>query len=480
MKRFKYNLSHYKLLSCDMGELIPVSCVDVLPGDTFDHQTNILLRVSPMLSPVMHPVQVRLHHFFVPYRLLWNASIIDSWEAFIMNRVGTPPVFPTISLVAPGQGQLADYLGVPVTAATIAVSALPFRAYNLIYNEFYRDQDISPAADISTSGGVDGLTARTLHKVIWEKDYFTTARPWPARTADVTVPISTSGQDIQVRRSGDPNADRSLQMDATGKVSVSGTLPAGIELLRFGSQEGLMNLNIRDLRESFALQRFAENRARLGSRYTEYLRFLGVRPSDSRLQRPEFLGGGRKTIAFSEVLQTAEGTNPVGEMRGHGISALRSNRYRRFFEEHGIVMSLLSVRPKSMYVEGLHRSWSKRTFDEYYQKELKDIGMQELYSKELFAEAEPAGSTVFGWQDRYEEYRRHPSNVAGEFRSSLMNDWHMARSFASAPVLNTSFLDCVPTKRIHAVQTNDVLWVMAYHRLRARRIVARAATGRVL
>lgn len=239
--------------------------------------------------------------------------------------------------------------------------------------------------------------------------------------------------------------------------------------------------NINDLRLAFALQRYEEARARYGSRYTEYLRYLDVRSSDARLQRPEYLGGGRQTIQFSEVLQTGvttsgDDTEGVGNLRGHGIAAVRSNRYRRFFEEHGYVITLLSVLPKTIYVQGLHRTFNRRTKEDFWQKELQHIGQQEVLNKELYApHASPDG--VFGYQDRYDEYRRTPSRVSGEFRSTELDYWHMARLFDSDPTLNASFVTSDPTKRVNAVQTNDVLWMMINHSMQARRLVASKGTA---
>jgi len=241
-------------------------------------------------------------------------------------------------------------------------------------------------------------------------------------------------------------------------------------------------VDVNTVREAFALQRYQEARARYGSRYTEYLRYLGVRSSDSRLQRPEYLGGGKQTISFSEVLQTAmtEGDADdygVGVMRGHGISAMRSRRYRRFFEEHGLVLSLLSVRPRTMYGQGLDRMWSRSTKEDYFQKELEAIGQQEVLNKEVyFADSGP--TDVFGYQDRYHDYRYIQSKVAGEFRSTL-DYWHMARIFSGDVTLNSAFVSCDPTTRIYQVATNDVLWMMASHSIQARRMVNRNAYSRI-
>lgn len=218
-----------------------------------------------------------------------------------------------------------------------------------------------------------------------------------------------------------------------------------------------------------------------GSRYTEYLRYLGVRSSDARLQRPEYLGGGKQTIAFSEILQA--GTNfdantGVGTMRGHGITAVRSNRYRRFFEEHGLVLSLLSIRPKTMYVNGLPRMWSRSTREDYWQRELEMIGQQEILNQELYT-ADTGPTDVFGYQDRYADYKHIQSQVSGDFRSTL-NFWHEGRTFASDVTLNESFVLCSPSKRIFASTATDTFWIMANHSIQARRMVRKSSVGRIM
>lgn len=488
MKRSKHSLSHYKLLSCDMGELVPVGLVEVLPGDTMQQATSVLVRCSPMLAPVMHPVHVRVHHWFVPHRLVW-----EDWEDFI---TGGPDgmdasVFPTITFgggSGAAVGSLADYLGVPPGVNNIEVSALPFRAYALIWNEWYRDQDLQNPLTVDVTSGADTTTNTALQQVCWEKDYFTSARPWEQKGPGITVPIGTRA-DVVIDGQGSgeqeelsvfvksANQRRALSQDtpddSIGTRGSTGSLPATSQLYADLSNASAVSVNV--LREALALQRYEEARARYGSRYTEYLRYLSVRSSDARLQRPEYLGGGKQTIQFSEVLQTAEGSNPVGDMRGHGIGAMRSRRYRRFFEEHGYVLSLLSVKPKTMYAQGLARTFNRRIKEDFWQKELQHIGQQEVLNKEVYApHSNPNG--VFGYQDRYDEYRRIESGIAGEFRTSLLDYWHFARVFSSDPALNASFVQSVPTKRTFAVQSEDTLYCMVNHSIQARRLVA--ATGR--
>lgn len=486
MRRHKHSLSHYKLLTGEMGRLYPIGCVEVLPGDTFQHQTSMLLRVSPLVSPVMHPVQVRIHHWFVPNRIIW-----DDWEDFITG--GTTPVMPTINTTNV-EGDLLDHLGATPTAASLPINELPVRAYNKIVNEWYRDQDLTTEiAEDSTA----------IFYVAWEKDFYTAARPWTQKGDAVTLPVGTKapimglGKDDTSWASGSQTVHEAGGVDTTYtsyrliEGSSAGGTPDDFYIEEDPDNAGYPNLyadlsaaealDVRDFRLAFALQRYQEARARYGSRYTEYLRYLGVRSSDARLQRPEYLGGGRQTISFSEVLQTApdSGTSTVvGELKGHGISALRSNRYRRFFEEHGWVLTLASVRPKSIYQDGIGAKWWKTTKNHYYQKELEHIGQQEVYNRQVkVGHATPNG--IFGYADRYREYREEESRVSGEFRSTL-DHWHMARQFAADPALNNAFVSCDPDKRIHADQSSDALWMMANHSLQARRLVGRSAAGRII
>jgi hypothetical protein len=491
MKRNKFSLSNYKLLSCDMGELIPCGLTEVLPGDSIQQATNILLRCSPLLTPVMHPVDVRVHHWFVPHRLVW-----DDWEDFITGGPDGEDTsdFPTITFSGgsgAAVGSLADYLGVTPGVNNLEVSALPFRGYALIFNEWYRDQDLVTELAISTASGADSTTSTALQNVAWEKDYFTSARPWEQKGPSITVPIGDTAPVLGIGRASDyttVGAKSNVRQADGSTVNYADSYAVQTQDIAMDAQtiggnkypniyadlSSASAITINALREALALQRFAEARARYGSRYVEYLRYLGVKSSDARLQRPEYLGGGRQSIQFSEVLQTAEGTNPVGELRGHGIAALRSNRYRRFFEEHGYIFTLLSVRPKTIYAQGLARHLNRRVREDFWQMELQHIGQQEVLNKEVYA-AHTTPEGTFGYQDRYDEYRRAESSIGGEFRTSALDSWHMARIFSSSPALNADFVKCVPTERTFAVPSEDVLWVMARHSIQARRMVA--ATG---
>lgn len=476
MKRTKHSLSNYRLATFDMGELVPVGHLEVLPGDSIRLATSALIRLSPLMTPVMHPVNVRIHHWFVPYRLLW-----DGWEDFITGgpdgaNSATVPTFTNYNLA----GSLSDYFGVPNDYTGPWVQ-FPILAYNKIWNEFYRDQDLQSEVP---------LDSIYLRRVAWEKDYFTAARPWTQKGPEVTIPLGTSAP---VVGSGVPYFDfggvttsiASKTSDDDIKTSLN--TPASTQM-QWASPTALSAdlsnataASVNDLRLAFALQRYQEARAQYGSRYTEYLRYLGVRSSDARLQRPEYIGGGKSTISFSEILRTggnAETDGPVGEMKGHGIAALRTRRAIRFFEEHGIVISLASIRPRSIYSDNVRRDFLRRTKEDYWQKELEQIGQQEVFNAEVYGKhSAPTG--VFGYQDRYSEYRHIPSEVTGDFRTTL-NDWHLARQFSSDPALNATFVECNPSKRIFAEQTQDAIWAMFSHSIQARRMVGKKTIGRIV
>lgn len=496
MKRSKHSLSHYKLLTCDMGKLVPIGLQEVLPGDTFQHSTSMLVRMSPLMAPVMHPVSVRVHHWFVPNRLLWEkAGGVGTWEDFITggkDGLGNGSVYPTNAApVTVESGDLFDYMGIPVgkTFPIGALNTMPIAAYNFIYNEFYRDEDL--INEVSE-------TDKAVKNVSWEKDYFTSARPWSQKGPAVTVPIggtgavTITGKPTSAPQWVHPGGVSGIQSDANGNAIWGFASGAGRGTSLNWSDpnlQGTVDLSnatssdIIEFRRAFALQRYQEARAQYGSRYTEYLRYLGIRSSDARLQRPEYLGGGKQTVAFSEVLRTgndeAATASPIGEMKGHGISAMRSNRYRYFSEEHGYILSLLSLRPRSMYNDGVGRTWSRRTKEDYYQKELELIGMQEVYNREVYADGSAADGQVFGYQDRYSEYRHQYSSIAAEFRT-LLDYWHLSRKFASLPTLNQSFIECDPSKRIFAEQTQHSCWIMASHSIQARRMVGKKTIGRII
>lgn len=495
MRRHKHSLSHYVLSTFDMGDLVPVCNFEVLPGDSVRMATSALLRCSPLVTPVMHPVTVRLHHWFVPYRLLWPNP--DGWEDFITGGPDGDFAGPIPNIGADGSaGSVQSYLGVPaglVTGSTI--NPWGVMAYNFIYNEFYRDEDLCP---------VQSLTNNQILRCAWEKDQFTSARPWAQKGPAVTLPMGESApvKGIGIRTGGAfTNTNQGVTESGGGSVTYADSQDTqdGSNIFEIEEDpaipgaphiwtdlENATGPDVIAFRRAMAIQRYQEARAQYGSRYSEYLRYLGVRSKDARLQRPEYLGGGKSTISFSEVLRTGNAFDsestadfpPVGQMAGHGISAMRTRRFIRFFEEHGIVMTLASVRPRTMYVDGLKREFTRTTKEDFWQKELEQIGQQEVFLREVYAQDGGQFSDSFGYQDRYYEYRHHPSYVTGNFRDTLA-DWHLGRIFGSAPSLNSDFVNCAPSKRIFAEQSQDSLWCTFGHSIQARRLVGPRSMPRI-
>ena len=482
MKRNKFSLSHYKILTCDWGKLVPICWYPVNPGDTVQHSVGLMLRASPLIAPPLHPVVARVHTFFCPNRLVW-----DNFEDFITGGPdgNNQSVHPYIARSEIAEGSLFDYLGIPTHSggATYNYNALPIRAYGTIFNEHYRDQDLVNETTVLKTDGLDNSGGWSLRDVSWPKDYYTTCRATEQKGPNVAIPVGNIT----------PSGDEIPTWTATSGTKQLQALGAGSEELRLDTAEPnarhslkwgdpkltATGVDINDLRLALAIQRYAEARQQYGSRYVEFLRYLGVRSSDARLQNPEFLGGGRQVFSFSEVLQHTQSQSPsredtVGAMFGHGVAALRTPRYRRFFEEHGIVMTLLSVIPKPVYMQALNRHWMPEVKEDYFQKELQYVGEQAVTNREVKStHTTPDG--IFGYQNRYDHYRWHESSVAGEMRSKL-NYWHFAREYANDTALNSTFTQCVPTKRPFASQDQHVCYVLANHSIQARRMMSKYAT----
>lgn len=476
--RAYHNLSHDHKLSTDMGWLVPVATMEVLPGDTFSQRTTLLARVAPLVNPLMHDVNISVHHWYVPNRILW-----PEWEEWIVAKSVSSKPTVTVDTTTDASWRLLDHMGIP-PADGLEIDALPVRAYNLIWSEFYRDQDLQTArAEDDT----------TLARVCWEKDYFTTARPVPQQGEAVQVNFSQGSAPVMgigVRNPGASNTGDFVQSDGSTYtddqwVHVSGAPSTGQAQFRIaeGDTAGVPNIyadlasatggiNIDDLRRAIALQRFAEARVKFGSRYVDYLRFLGVNPKDGRLDRPEYLGGGKQRVNFTEILATAEGANSdVGDMYGHGIAGLAARRYRKMFEEHGWVLTLLSVRPRPLYQDAVPRKFLRTDPMDHWQKELEVLPWQSISQQEVDFNGSP--DTVFGYVPRYDEYRHEYGYVSGSFRTGgTEEDWHMGRTFASPPTLNGSFVECTPTDRIYGDANMPEMLINCHHRITAKRLVS--------
>ena len=528
-KRSVFDLSFENKLSGNMGDLIPIMCQEVLPGDHFKCSAEIFCRFQPMLAPMFHRVNVTVHFFFVPNRILWS-----NWESFITGGPdGTSePVFPRQSSFASSSfhpsdlpqwcpGSLMDYLGIPIgqfwsdglgispTATFLgnptSFSLMPFAAYLKIYEDYYRDQNLDP--ELSNWQLKDGYTDDSqlllLRKRCWEKDYFTSALPWAQRGPQVQLPIVSSNSANVYLNNGPVqpvegvfrSADNKSTTPNTGNINLAGSVsnPNGRTVQDAGNNNlvydpngslkadlsGIGSPTINDVRRSFQLQKWLERNARSGGRYIEQiLSHFGVHSSDARLQRAEYLGGGKLPVSISEVLQTSatQTSSPQGNMAGHAVAGSVTPSFHSHFEEHGFILGIMSVLPRTGYSQGLDRKFSKFDRYDYYWPEFSTIGEQTILNQELYYQnSDTNNNMVFGYTPRYQEYRYNIDQVHGDFRNTL-SYWHMARLFQNAPGLNSSFVHADPTTRIFADtnQNDDHLLFDTYLQITANRPVIKS------
>ena len=503
-----FNLSYDVKTTLDMGQLIPVMCDEVVPGDTFKISNQAVARFAPLVAPVMHEVNLFTHYFFVPYRLLW-----EDWENFITGGkdgdfAAVPP--HEYSLGVSDKGTLWDYLGFPVIDDTsLGVNAFPFRAYNLVWNEYYRDENLDDEVDIDN---------RKILYRRWRKDYFTSAFLSTQRgdqmgikfnafitglpesrvfeqllihlnRGDVRGDVSDQLYNLEQRLLAvtppNPNDQNAQNQSIYGATSNS---PVGTPYVtHFSSEIANLDNNLRsyftdlgissnavsiaDLRLAVQIQRFKELNMRSGYRYTEFLKaHFGVAPTDARLDRPEFIGGSRSPILFNEVLQTSstDSVSPQGNMAGRGITADRNfiGKYR--VPEFGCIIGIVSVMPRANYQQGVNRQWSRLTRYDYYFPEFAHLSEQAILFKELYADGSSRDNVVWGFQGRYNEMRYKPSLVTGQMRDTF-DYWHLGRKFANPPSLNSSFIECKPDKRIFASQTEPGIYLWYANHIKAAR-----------
>jgi len=471
-----------------MGDLIPILVQDYIPHDKFRVNTEIFMRLAPMIAPVMHRVNVYVHYFEVPYRLLF-----DNWEDFITGGEDglAEPTFPKFFVdqnSAPhfGKGSLADYLGIPPIpeGATLlnplTISALPFRAYQLIYNEYYRDQNLSPKVPLNKTASIDQdeiANICAMRQRAWEKDYFTSCLPWAQKGGEVGIPVDFNYKDVSeyYTETGATVTAPEIAVQ-NSELETGGNVKGRVENLE---NEGV-SVNINELRKANRLQEWLEKNARGGSRYSESVwNHFGIKTKDSRIQRPTYLGGGKAPVTISEVLNQAgsQGADPalqaVGEMAGHGTSVGNSNRFKQTFTEHGLILGIMSTIPRTAYQQGISRHFTKFDKFQYAWPSFAHLGEQEVHTSELYHDytvAPPAEPKVFGYQSRYSEYKFQQSSVHGDFRDNL-SYWHMGQIYEGEPALNDTFVTSNPTHRIFAVEETDTdkLYVQLYNNVKAVR-----------
>lgn len=461
--RSSFDLSYEKKFTCDMGQLIPVMCDEAVPGDIWTIGNQTVIRFNPLVSPVLHEINMYLHIFFVPYRLLW-----EDWENFISGGVDgdDESELPRWEPINTAVGSLWDYLGFPtgVDPDGAYPMSFPRDAYNLIYNEYYRDETIQDELL---------LTQESIVNRCWEKDYFTSSLLWQQRGTAPALPISGSTSAVW-------NIVDTAAAVSPGNIYVSPTVgdtklyavnPSGNErnnLIDFFNKNTVdlsvaSTFDIADLRLAFQIQKWMERNARAGVRYTEFLRsHFGVSPRDDRLDRPEYIGGSKCPIIISEVLQTSATDSeptPQGNLAGHGIGVNTNfcGKYR--VEEFGLIMGIMSVMPRSAYQQGINRQWLRRTKYDFYFPEFANLSEQAIERAEIYAsDVEAENLTVFGYQGRYDEMRIKPNIVCGQMRDTF-DYWHLGRQFSAPPTLDSTFLTCTPSKRIFAAESEPGLIV---------------------
>lgn len=490
--RSQFDLTHQHKTTYDAGDLVPVLVQEVVPGDTFTCKLLSLHRIfSPLDAPIMDNIEVGIDFFFVPNRLTWT-----NWEAFLgaHDAAGAQDTDFTIPIVNTNytvtEGDLFNYMGLPVGLFTTSedINALPFRCYISIYNEWYRDQNLIDEVTLDTSNGPQAHGVLTVRKSAKKHDYFTSALPYLQKGDPVSVAFTSDAIITTDVSSGAVVAVESTVLNQASGITTSGatgTLNSSAQsdsARLYADLQNFTGLTINALRESAAIQRLLERDARGGTRHPELIRaHFGVDVPDYRTQRPEYLGGGQGYINVSAVANTA----PVdataspdsadwyqGQLSGIGVGTLTAS-WAKSFVEHGYILGILRARADVSYQQGVDRMWSRSTKYDFLWPELAQLGEQEILNKELWIEGDATDDNVFGYQERYAEYRFKKSLITGKFASDAtgsLDYWHLAEDFGSQPSLNQTFIeDASPMSRVVSIASQPDFIMDARFDLRVAR-----------